>query len=227
MGNLYNAKIFDEVFVLNWKSIFNPGHILTVSVLSFFITIFSRFEVPVLVSGIVYNIFFASLCNVFLYFLLFELTKSTKVALYVLLFFATSFSFWFHCEVICYLLSDSQRLSLANKYLPGSSIGNNKFSRYILENNDIFIKKEILCMPCPEIFENVTVFNDGSIGLCCADINKKCAYGNVNVSGIKDLIFSEYFLDLRSKALKRELGICKKCSFPGSFLFNKRIKITV
>ena len=118
-------------------------------------------------------------------------------------------------------LSDSQRLSLAEKYLPNDS----RYCRYKIKNNKVEIRKEILQMPCPEVFENVTIFNDGSIGLCCADINKYYPYGDIYVESLRDLIFSNEFINLRKQALKRKLEICQKCSFPGSFLFNHFIKL--
>ena len=88
---------------------------------------------------------------------------------------------------------------------------NEKLDNEMLE----FIRK----LECPEIFERLMIFSDGSLGLCCGDQFGLSNLGNVLDDDPIELYNSKFFNHYREIMRKGEilnLEFCKNCSIPYS-----------
>ena len=67
------------------------------------------------------------------------------------------------------------------------------------------------------------IFSDGTVGLCCCDVEKTFCFGNVNENTIFDIFNCEQLKDIRRKMKNGRDGIdyCKFCDFESK---NKRRK---
>ena len=68
--------------------------------------------------------------------------------------------------------------------------------------------------PCPQVFDRLVIFWNGTATVCCADINGDLSVGHVDESGIKDLWNNARFSEIRRKHAHLDIGslpICMKC----------------
>lgn len=97
------------------------------------------------------------------------------------------------------------------KYLPT----NKKYSRYILDKNQVLSKKRINNW-CDFLWEEMIINWDGSVVPCCFDMNNLHVLGNVFERNIKEMWNNQYYTNFRKKILENKKGIllCKNC--PGT-----------
>ena len=68
--------------------------------------------------------------------------------------------------------------------------------------------------PCIQLWKWMTVYWNGAVVLCCADIAQRVVLGNLNDSSIEEIWYSEKLRKIRQKAIKRkkyQLSICSQC----------------
>jgi len=109
---------------------------------------------------------------------------------------------------IGFWLSGEERENLANMYLPT----NERYCRYSLNEEGPQFKKGFL-MPCIFPFNDMVVFWNGDVGLCCLDFNGRYIAGNVTEQPIKDIWRSELYNRYRKLIFRRKLEMCKECNF--------------
>jgi len=69
-------------------------------------------------------------------------------------------------------------------------------------------------IPCNQIFDRLLIFWDGTVTVCCADIDGALSVGNIREHRIEELWRNEKFSELRRKHLQQEVDtipICKVC----------------
>ncbi|MFH1245237.1 MAG: radical SAM/SPASM domain-containing protein [Candidatus Omnitrophota bacterium] len=81
-------------------------------------------------------------------------------------------------------------------------------------------------VPCKRLWLTLNVYWDGTVGLCCADIDGKCIVGDFKTSTLEEIWNSGEFQDARKKNLKNDQDfICARCSLPerDSLLWIKKV----
>ncbi len=94
----------------------------------------------------------------------------------------------------------------AGRFLPK----NQKFSRYVFNNEKIEVKDKPLI--CPWVFRTAILWN-GDVSVCCADFDGQALVGNILEEGsFKKIWRSKRYHEFRKKVLKRDLNICRNCN---------------
>lgn len=59
------------------------------------------------------------------------------------------------------------------------------------------------------------IFSDGSVGLCCCDVNKTFNFGNIREKSIFDVFNDKKIQSIREKIINGRNGLdfCKYCDF--------------
>jgi hypothetical protein len=70
---------------------------------------------------------------------------------------------------------------------------------------------------CPDLFRRMFVFNDGIVGPCCGDWERRLVMGDASMASLKDIWQGEEYQKLRSAHLAgryKDVGACAACSVP-------------
>ena len=108
-----------------------------------------------------------------------------------------------------YSYSEKESKELAEKFLPDTSRYQEKI-RYKMEGNELKIKSSPAT--CPLAKSHLVVLVDGSVAMCCYDLNGQYVYGNVFEEKLKDIWFNPQIKARRKIAEKRGYSLCKTCS---------------
>jgi radical SAM protein with 4Fe4S-binding SPASM domain len=100
---------------------------------------------------------------------------------------------------------------LANKYLPDSQ----QWLRYKKTEGNMWELTEQATSHCSMVMSMMVVLWNGDVALCCCDYNGNHLIGNIKDSPIDVLWRSTRLSELRGKALRRELEMCKVCPIMG------------
>ena len=87
-------------------------------------------------------------------------------------------------------------------------------------------KKKALPLSCLLPFYHLYIRPDGKIGLCCVDALYKYTLGDVSVSGLKEIWYSDSFNGIREKIRegRETLDICMDCDSYGSAADMRRVE---
>jgi MoaA/NifB/PqqE/SkfB family radical SAM enzyme len=87
-----------------------------------------------------------------------------------------------------------------------------------IDDSKIYESKEIFSSVCFFPFSQCFIQIDGSVRICCLDVNGKNIYGDLKKSSIREIWANNDFDNLRknflSKNTKALPDICKKCTYP-------------
>lgn len=70
--------------------------------------------------------------------------------------------------------------------------------------------------PCPYLWKNIQILEDGRVAMCCMDVNGKHIIGDINKSKIKDIWHGkeiERYRNLHLDNQKKDIDICLDCDF--------------
>ena len=70
---------------------------------------------------------------------------------------------------------------------------------------------------CPDLFRRMFVFNDGVVGPCCGDWERRLVMGDASKDSLSDIWLGEEYRKLRSAHLEgryRDVEACASCSVP-------------
>lgn len=113
------------------------------------------------------------------------------------------------CE---YIYSEEEVKKFAEEFLPEQGI-----SRYRPRGDKPEFKEEITPPTCPYVSSSV-ILVDGTVSICCYDINGDYAMGNVFEKSFLDIWNSEKYRRYREDLMKyRKLPLCKSCQHPTIF----------
>ena len=107
--------------------------------------------------------------------------------------------------------SPAETRELSAKFLPQTSGQNREKIRYEQTADgslNIIRPKD---WSCPLIGNQIMVLADGSISMCCHDIQGQYLYGNLLSGDFRQIWNSRQAKSLRAKALQGELPLCKIC----------------
>lgn len=81
-------------------------------------------------------------------------------------------------------------------------------------------------MTCIMPYTDVTIFPDGTIGLCCSDVLEKTNYGNVRDESLQEIWQSEAYHKLRRVIGRdrQDYNFCKGCDFVDAGIRNEFMK---
>ncbi|MBI2450080.1 MAG: radical SAM protein [Candidatus Nealsonbacteria bacterium] len=108
-----------------------------------------------------------------------------------------------------YAYSEKEREELSRKFFPDKS-ENDRSVRYKKEDGKLKIKNPP--DKCPLAKSHLVVLADGSVSMCCYDLNGRYFYGNVLSQKLKDIWFDPVVRERRKIAQKRGYPLCKTCS---------------
>lgn len=79
---------------------------------------------------------------------------------------------------------------------------------------------------CIMPYTDITIFPDGTIGLCCSDALEKTNYGNVSTQSLYEIWTSDVYRQLRLKigTDRDSYGFCKGCDFVDAGIRNSFMK---
>jgi len=104
-------------------------------------------------------------------------------------------------------LTEEKRKGLLQQFEPT----NKAYSRYNTNRKgEIFSKTRPYCK---YVFTSPVILYNGDVSLCCLDFNGEYLLGNIKTDSLKSIWKGERYNQLRSKACRRALEICRKCSF--------------
>lgn len=105
-------------------------------------------------------------------------------------------------------LSEKEIEGLAARYLPA----NERYRRYNIRGGKRLFKRGFLA-PCIFPLNDLVVFWNGDVGLCCLDFSGRHIVGNISQQSVKDMWRSKLYNRYRKIIFRRGLEICKECDF--------------
>lgn len=102
--------------------------------------------------------------------------------------------------------SEPERDGLMDKFLPTNEDAK---IRYLRDKKGV-IRRRILTR-CKTVKNQIWIFIDGRMALCCYDISGEYCYGNLFNKFFKDIWFDPVVVSKRRLAEKRGYPICQKC----------------
>lgn len=76
-------------------------------------------------------------------------------------------------------------------------------------------------MPCPRLWYNFTILNNGKVVICCFDYNGTIAVGDINRKSIKEIWTGREITELRNFHLEdrySNIYLCRECNYYKSYL---------
>lgn len=86
-----------------------------------------------------------------------------------------------------------------------------QFSQY--GNSEVLPQRKV---SCKNVWERMTIFWNGDVTLCIADLDGECNFGNLRDSGIREIWNSPAMLDIREKHEAKQfesLALCSNCDW--------------
>lgn len=118
-------------------------------------------------------------------------------------------------------MTDREHKAMAEKYLPRDD----RYSRYDFDGERVRVRPEILKAKCPEAHGGMTILQNGDVVLCCIDFKANHVLGNIRRTPLKEIWLSDDYRKIRRAVDRRELELCKTCTFPGASRFNHVIRL--
>lgn len=108
-----------------------------------------------------------------------------------------------------YAYSEKEKEELSRKFFPENAENNGKV-RYQRQDGELKIRNAPAV--CPLAKSHLVILVDGSVAMCCYDLNGQYIYGNVLSQKLSDIWFSPDIVKKRKLAEKRGYPLCKTCS---------------
>lgn len=108
-----------------------------------------------------------------------------------------------------YAYSEKEIKELSAKFFPDILKYQQKI-RYKKEGDKLKIKSSP--QKCPLVKSHLVILVDGSVSMCCYDLDGKYIYGNVLSQKLKDIWLSLGAKNMRQLAKDRKYPLCKTCS---------------
>lgn len=118
-------------------------------------------------------------------------------------------------------MTAQDHLSMAQRFLPRDE----RYSRYDFDGRQVRVRPEILKAKCPEAHGGMTILHNGDVVLCCIDFKANHVLGNIRRTPLKEIWLSDEYRAIRGAVDRRDLELCKTCTFPGASRFNQVIKV--
>jgi radical SAM protein with 4Fe4S-binding SPASM domain len=118
-------------------------------------------------------------------------------------------------------MTEEDHKRTAETYLPREQ----RYSRYLFDGERLQVKPAILKARCPEAHGGMTILQNGDVVLCCIDFKANHIMGNIRQTPLREIWMSRSYQQIRGAVDRRELTLCKTCTFPGASEFNQVIEL--
>lgn len=108
-----------------------------------------------------------------------------------------------------YAYSGEEMEELSSKFFPDNEKYQDRV-RYKKEDGELKIKNSPI--ECSLAKSHLVILVDGSVSMCCYDLNGKYIYGNVLSQKLKNIWFDPNVRQMRKLAENRKYPLCKTCS---------------